>query len=41
MKNTWKAAGILLVVATTLMACVKGKGDVVLHTYEAHGIYQN
>lgn len=26
-----------MVVATTLMACVNGKGDVVLHTYEATG----
>lgn len=37
MKNTFTAVGILFVLAIGLMACVRGKGDVVLHTYEATG----
>eukprot|EP01034_Spumella_vulgaris_P012984 gene12984-16548_t len=37
MKNTFTAAGILLLVATALVACVNGKGDVVSHTYPATG----
>lgn len=37
MKNTWKAAGLLSLLAIILTACVNGKGEVVLHTYEATG----
>lgn len=37
MKNICKAAGILSLVAIIFTACVNGKGDVVMHTYDATG----